>query len=76
MRNSAGWNWNPAIMIQLRFPFASTPSPGTKTSSWKTTAPISAGHAARFQNPMGRRLAMNISGMPSTANTPCLMTAS
>ena len=50
--------------------------PGTNTSSWNSTAPISAGHAARFQNAIGRRLAMNISGMPITANTACLMTAS
>ena len=39
-------------------------------------APISAGQAALFQNEIGRRLAMNISGMPMTANMACLVTAS
>ena len=46
------------------------------TSIWNTIAPMSAGHATRFQNEIGRRLATNISGMPITANTACLATAS
>ena len=46
------------------------------TSSWKIVVTMSAGQAARFQNEIGSRLAMNISGMPSTANTACLATAS
>ena len=49
---------------------------GVNTSSWKIVAKMSAGHATRFQNAIGSRLAMNISGMPITANTACLVTAS
>ena len=54
LRNSEGCAWSPATTIQLRLPFASTPMPGTKTSSWKRIAAISAGHAAFFQNEIGQ----------------------
>ncbi len=39
-------------------------------------ARISAGQAIRRQNATGKRLTMNISGMPSSANAPCLRTSS
>ena len=74
LRNSAGWNWKPAICTQLRLPYEAMPSPGTYTSSWNIVAKMRTGHAMRFQNCIGARLRTNMSGMPTTAKMPCLRT--
>ena len=69
LANSDGCSWTPATWIQLRLPWNSWPSPGTKISACRARDSRIPGQASRFHTRTGRREAMTHRTRPMPAKS-------